>query len=123
MIPLKTLLDRGVVVGNGCDWNTCLLNPLYGIYAAVTRKPRKGVYGDQPFGVDERITPLEALKTYTWNSAYCMFWEDNIGSLEQGKYADLLVWSMNPLDVEPEKLLEMSPEATMVSGEWVFKAD
>jgi len=123
LIPLKTLIDRGVVVGNGCDWNTCLLNPLYGLYTAVTRRPRKGVYGDQPFGVDECIPPLESLRTYTWNSAYCMFWEDNIGSLELGKYADLLVWGENPLGVEPERLLEMTPEATMVSGEWVYKAD
>jgi predicted amidohydrolase YtcJ len=122
LIPLRTLIDRGVIVGNGCDWNTCLLNPLYGVYAAVTRKPRIGVYGEQPFGVDECISPLEAFRTYTWNSAYCMFWEKNIGSLETGKYADLLVWKENPLVVEPETLLNLSPEATMVAGEWVYKA-
>ena len=121
LIPLKTMLERGVVVGNGCDWNTCLLNPLYGVYAAVTRRPRKGVYGVQPFGVDECITSLEAFRTYTLNSAYCMFWENNIGSLEVGKYADLIVWAENPLDVESEKLLEMSPEATMVNGDWVYE--
>ena len=121
LIPLRTLLDRGIIVGNGCDWNTCLLNPLYGVYTAVTRKPRKGVYGDQPFGVDECITPMEAFRTYTWNSAYCMFWENNIGSLEAGKYADLVVWGSNPLDAEPDEWLTMVPEATMVDGEWVFK--
>jgi len=121
LIPLRTLLDRGIIVGNGCDWNTCLLNPLYGVYAAVTRKPRKGVYGDQPFGVDECITPMEAFMTYTWNSAYCMFWENNIGSLEAGKYADLVVWGSNPFDAEPDEWLTMVPEATMVDGEWVFK--
>ncbi len=119
LILLRTLLDRGIVVGNGCDWNTCLLNPLFGVYAAVTRRPRKGVYGLQPFGVDECITPLEAFKTYTWNSAYCMFWENNIGSLETGKYADLVVWRENPLETEAKNLLDMSPEATMIDGEWV----
>jgi predicted amidohydrolase YtcJ len=91
------------------------------VYAAVTRKPRKGVYGEQPFGVDECITPLEAFKTYTWNSAYCMFWENNIGSLEAGKYADLVVWGSDPFEVEPDEWLTMSPEATMVDGEWVYK--
>ena len=50
-----------------------------------------------------------------------MFWENNIGSLEVGKYADLIVWAENPLDVESEKLLEMSPEATMVNGDWVYE--
>jgi hypothetical protein len=122
LIPLRTLKDRGVVVGNGCDWNTCLMNPLYGVYAAVTRRPRKGVYGDQPFGLDECISVADALRTYTWNSAYCMFWEDNIGSLEVGKYADLLVWDDNLLEVEPERFLEMAPDATMVDGKWVFRA-
>ncbi|MBD3170993.1 amidohydrolase family protein, partial [Candidatus Bathyarchaeota archaeon] len=121
LMPLQTLMDRGIIVGNGCDWNTCLLNPLYGVYAAVTRKPRKGVYGSQPFGVDEQVSLYQAFRTYTWNSAYCMFWEDTIGSLEQGKYADLLVWGMNPLEAEPEHLLKLSPEATMVNGEWVYK--
>jgi predicted amidohydrolase YtcJ len=122
LIPLKTLKERGIVVGNGCDWNTCLLNPLYGIYAAITRRPLKGLYGKQPFGVDECLTTFDAFRTYTWNSAYCMFWENNIGSLEPGKYADLLVWKDNPLSVKPETLLNMSPEATMISGEWVYKA-
>lgn len=114
-------MDRDIVVGNGCDWNTCLLNPMYGVYAAVTRKPRKGIYGDQPFGLDERVSPYQAFRTYTWNSAYCMFWEDNIGTLEQGKYADLLIWRKNPLEVKHEQLLKLSPEATMVNGDWVYK--
>jgi predicted amidohydrolase YtcJ len=50
-----------------------------------------------------------------------MFWEDNIGSLEVGKYADLLVWDVDPLGVEPEQWLDLEPSATMVSGEWVYK--
>ncbi len=122
LIPLKTLMDRGIIVGNGCDWNTCYLNPLYGLYGAVTRKPRKGVYGEEPFGTDECITPLQALRTYTWNSAYCMFWEDIIGSLEEGKYADLVIWGENPLRAEVDELIEIKVEATMVNGEWVYKA-
>lgn len=122
LIPLKTLMDRGVIVGNGCDWNTCYINPLYGLYGAINRKPRKGVYGDQPFGKDECITPIQALRTYTWNSAYCMFWEEKIGSLEKGKYADLVIWQENPITVDPEEMLKVRVEATMVNGEWVYKA-
>lgn len=122
LIPLKTLMERGVIVGNGCDWNTCYINPLYGLYGAITRKPWKGVYGDQPLGTDECLTPMQALRTYTWNSAYCMFWEDNIGSLEPGKYADLVIWDKNPLTADPEDMLEIKVEATMVDGKWVYKA-
>ncbi len=122
LIPLKTLMERGVIVGNGCDWNTCYINPLYGLYGAITRKPRKGVYGNHPFGTDECLTPMQALRTYTWNSAYCMFWEDNIGSLEPGKYADLVIWDKNLLTADPEDMLEIKVEATMVDGKWVYKA-
>jgi predicted amidohydrolase YtcJ len=120
LIPMRTLMDRGVVVGNGCDWNTCLTDPVYGIHAAVTRRPRLGVYGDQPFGTDECIGVTEALRTYTWNSAYCMFWEDKIGSLEKGKYADLVVWNRDPLAQPKEKILDLKVERTMLGGEWVY---
>jgi len=121
LIPLRTQIDRGLKVGNGCDWNTCLVDPLYGLYAASNRKPRKGVYGAQPFGTDECIGFHEALRTYTINSAYCMFWEKNIGSLEPGKYADLLIWSDDLSDVEGEKVLLKKVDMTMVSGETVYK--
>ena len=120
LIPLRTLMDRGVVVGNGCDWNTCLTDPVYGIHAAVTRRPRAGVYGGQPFGTDECIGVMDALRTYTWNSAYCMFWEDQIGSLEKGKYADLVVWNRDPLAQPEEKMLDLKVDRTMLGGEWVY---
>lgn len=122
LITLRTLIERDIIVGNGCDWNTCYINPLYGLYAAITRKPMKGVYGDQPFGIDESITPMQALRTYTWNSAYCMFWENNIGSLESGKYADLVVWDKNLITTDPDEMLDIKVEATMVDGKWVYKA-
>ena len=121
LIPLRTLKDRGLVVGNGCDWNACLVDPLYGLYAACTRKPRKGVYGAQPFGTDECIGFHDALRTYTIDSAYCMFWEKNIGSLEPGKYADLLIWSDDLTDIGGEEILSKKVDVTMVSGETVYE--
>jgi predicted amidohydrolase YtcJ len=122
MIPLKTMIERGLVVGAGADYVTCDVNPLYGLYAACTRRPRRGVYGPQPFGVDECITIQQALRLYTINSAYCMFWEKNIGSLEAGKYADLVVWSGDLYQTPPEKLLDLKVLMTMVNGEIVYEA-
>jgi len=121
LIPLRTQIDRGITVGNGCDWNACLVDPLYGLYAACNRKPRKGVYGTQPFGTDECIGFYEALRTYTIDSAFCMFWEKNIGSLEPGKYADLVVWSDDLTDVEGEEILSKKVDLTMVSGETLYQ--
>ncbi len=122
LIPLRTWSDRGIVVGNGCDYNTCLVNPLYGLYAACTRRPMKGLNGPEPFGLDERLTIRQTLRTYTINSAHCMFWEDKIGSLEPGKYADLVVWSKSMYEVTPEELIDLRVEITMVGGEVVNEA-
>ncbi|HUS79274.1 MAG TPA: amidohydrolase family protein [Patescibacteria group bacterium] len=120
LIPMKTWKERGVIVGNGCDFNTCLVNPLFGLYAACTRKPMKGLNGPQPFGVDEQLTFQDALRSYTINSAHCMFWEKILGSIELGKYADLVVWSRDLDDTRPEELLKTEAELTFVAGEIVY---
>ena len=122
MMPLRTLLDRGIVVGVGSDFSDCLEDPLYGIYAACTRRPSKGVYGPQPFGTDECLTVQQTLRLYTINSAYCMFWEDKIGSLEPGKYADLVVWSGDMYSVPIDEILDLKVEMTLVGGEIVHSA-
>ncbi len=48
--------------------------------------------------------------------------DDKIGSLEVGKYADLVVWEKDPLTADPEDMLNIKVDATMVNGEWVYKA-
>jgi len=121
LIPLRTMIERGIVVGAGADYVTCDVNPLYGIYAACTRRPRKGVYGAQPFGTDECISVKQALRLYTMNSAYCMFWENNIGSLEPGKYADLVVWSGDLYSPPIDEILGLEVLMTMVGGEFVYE--
>ena len=115
------MIERGIVVGAGADYVTCDVNPLYGIYAACTRRPRKGVYGAQPFGTDECISVKQALRLYTMNSAYCMFWENNIGSLEPGKYADLVVWSGDLYSTPIDEILGLEVLMTMVGGEFVYE--
>jgi predicted amidohydrolase YtcJ len=59
------------------------------------------------------------LRSYTINSAHCMFWEKSIGSIELGKYADLVVWSRDLDDTRPEELLKTEAELTFVAGEIV----
>lgn len=121
LIPLRTMIERGITVGAGADYVTCDVNPLYGIYAACTRRPRKGVYGAQPFGTDECISVRQALRLYTINSAHCMFWEKNIGTLEPGKYADLVVWSGDLYSTPHEDILGLEVLKTMVGGEFVYE--
>jgi hypothetical protein len=71
---------------------------------------------------EERLTVQEALRTYTiWNSKH-LFMEDRIGSLEQGKYADLVVWDTDLYSAPTEKLKDMKVEMTMLNGESVYRA-
>ena len=117
MIPLKSLLDRGITVGNSADWSVCPFPPRYGLWAAVARKTWKGTYGSQPFGLDESVTVKDALRTYTILAAKCLFMEDNVGSIESGKYADMIVWSEDLYKVPIEQLKDVKVEMTFVEGQ------
>jgi len=117
MIPLKSLLDRGITVGNSADWSVCPFPPRYGLWAAVVRKTWKGTYGLQPFGLEESVTVKDALRTYTILAAKCLFMEDNIGSIEPGKYADVVVWSEDLYNVPIEQLKDVKVNMTFVEGQ------
>jgi len=117
MIPLKSLLDRGITVGNSADWSVCPFPPRYGLWAAVVRKTWKDTYGSQPFGLDESVTVKDALRTYTILAAKCLFMEDNVGSIELGKYADVVVWSEDLYNAPIEQLKDVKVEMTFIEGE------
>ena len=120
MIPLKSMLDRGIIVGNSADWSVCPFPPRYGLWAAVERKTWKGTYGSHPFGLDESVTVKDALRTYTILAAKCLFMEDKIGSIESGKYADMVVWSEDLYNVPVENLKDVKVEMTFVGGQLQF---
>ena len=83
----------------------------------MNQKTRTG----QEYAPQEMITPEEALRCYTLNGAYASF-EDRIkGSIEVGKLADLVVLAEDPTAVNPEKIKDISVEATMVGGELFFE--
>jgi predicted amidohydrolase YtcJ len=111
-IPLKTMLERGIPVGNSHDATVTPPLPRIGIYASVARRTIKG----ETMGSDEAVTLLQALRTYTTLAARHAFMEEKIGSLEPGKYADLAVWNRSPLQVEAEEIKELEVEMTLVEG-------
>jgi predicted amidohydrolase YtcJ len=112
-IPLRTMLDRGIPVGNSHDSTVTPPLPTIGIYASVARKTIKG----DAIGEYEAITPLQALRTYTTLAARHTFMEQKIGSLEPGKYADIAVWNRNPLETGTEEIKELDVEMTFVEGQ------
>ena len=65
---------------------------------------------------------MESLKMYTYNSAYCLFWDDKIGSLESGKKADLVIWSGDLLNDNVDSLLGLKAETTFIDGKVVYSS-
>jgi predicted amidohydrolase YtcJ len=115
----KSLLDAGAVLALGSDWPVAPLNPLVGIYAAVTRQTTDGKNPDGWF--PEQKLPLEeALKGFTLNGAKAEFSEGVKGSLEEGKLADLVVLDQNLFKIAPEKIKDAHVTLTIAGGRIVY---
>lgn len=116
----RTFLDDGVTVAFGTDWPVAPLNPLLGIYAAVTRRTvdEKNPDGWIP---EQKISVEEAIRCYTLNSAYASFEEKIKGSIEPGKLADLIVLSDDILTIDPVKIKDVKIEMTIFNGEIIYQ--
>lgn len=115
----RDVLDAGIPAIGGTDYPWDLYDPtgsaMKGIYRLVTR------IGDQGFEPPEwmlaqRITIEEALNLITISAAFGTFQEDVKGSIKEGKFADFVVLSENPIVDDPEKLLSIDVEMTMIGG-------
>jgi predicted amidohydrolase YtcJ len=117
--PFRSFIDEGVLLCFGSDWTVAPINPLLGIYAAVTRRTLddKNPGGWIP---DQKITVEEAIKCYTINNAYAAFEEDVKGSIEPGKIADLVVLSDDLLTIPPEDIKDVKVEMTIFDGEIIY---
>ena len=108
----RTDLDRGVPLAGSPDTPVADHNPWVGIYAACTRRTEHG----RELDPSERLTVEEALRSYTSGGAFILGREDDLGSLEPGKRADLLVLGDDPLALPLDDLRHVVPEAVMVGG-------
>ena len=122
----RRLWDSGATVSFGTDSpgtnaSRYFLNPMLGLYAAVTRKTLSG----QPEGgwfPQEKITIEEAIRAYTLNTAYAGFEDDIKGSLEVGKLADFLILSDNLLTMDADGIKDVTVLMTVVGGNVVYDA-
>ena len=119
--PVKSLMDRGVVVALATDYPVTQLNPFVHMESAHTRMHP---FGEAPgaLGVDEAISREAAIKAYTLNPAYILGWEDRIGSIEVGKLADMVIIDRNPLEVPAADISETRVLTTVFGGEVIFEA-
>jgi predicted amidohydrolase YtcJ len=116
----RSLLDAGAPVTFGSDWTVAPLDPLAGIYAAVTRRTLDGANPDG-WVPEQKVTVDEALTAYTRTSAWADYLDDVLGTLEVGKYADLVVLSDDLRTIEPQRIAHARVELTMVGGEIVYR--
>jgi predicted amidohydrolase YtcJ len=118
--PFKSFLEAGVKICFGTDWYVAPLNPLLGLYAAVTRRTLddKNPDGWIP---EQKISIEDAIKCYTLNSAYAAFEENIKGSIEVGKLADLIVLSDDILTIDPVKIKDAQVLMTVFDGKIIYQ--
>jgi predicted amidohydrolase YtcJ len=116
--PTRSALDRMPRITSHTDAPIVLPNLMNIMSATVNRTSRSG----KVMGPNERLTPLEALKCLTIWSAYQHFEEDNKGSITEGKLADLVILSDNPLTIDPMLLNTITVRETIKEGQTVYAA-
>jgi predicted amidohydrolase YtcJ len=107
-IPLKDIFDTGARVTLSSDYDVSALNPLVGLQGAITRKPQA------------LPSVEEAVKSYTINAAYVMRQEDITGSLEVGKYADLIILDRDIFTIPANTISKAKVELTLLGGKEVY---
>jgi predicted amidohydrolase YtcJ len=115
----KSFVDAGVQVAFGTDWYVEPLDPMLGLYAAVTRQFPDGTPADGWFP-EERLDLNRAIEFYTLGSAYAEFAEDRKGSIAVGRLADLVVLSKDLFAIPAREILTTRPVLTIVGGRVVF---
>jgi predicted amidohydrolase YtcJ len=117
----RSLLDAGAHLAFGSDWTVAPLDPVLGIYAAVTRRTLDGKHPDG-WVPQEKITVEEALRAYTVGNAYGVFAEKTRGRLVPGYKADLVLLDRDLTAIPPEEIERAKVRATIVGGRVVFSA-
>ncbi|MGI9104851.1 MAG: amidohydrolase [Pyrinomonadaceae bacterium] len=115
-----TMMSHGVHVPFGTDWPVEPVNPYLGLYAAVTRRSTEG----DPAGgwwPQERLSVADAIRCYTFESAYATFEEKEKGRIMPGMLADLVVHSRDLLAIRPEEILQTEAALTILGGRVVYE--
>jgi predicted amidohydrolase YtcJ len=119
MFAARSFLDAGVKVAAHSDHPCAPYPPLMAIHALVNRTTKAG----RPIGRSQRVSVLEALRLYTVNAAYQQLDEDRLGSIEEGKIADMVVLGRDILTVPPEEIIDIPVDLTIVEGRVVYRRE
>jgi predicted amidohydrolase YtcJ len=108
--PLQSMLKKGILIAGGSDSPITPIDPLLGIHSAVNHS-----------NVKESVSVEDAIKMFTINGAIAVFEENNRGSLERGKKADLVILDKNPLATDKDNIKDISVEMTILEGNIVYQ--
>jgi len=115
--PLESARQRGIRYALHSDCPVTPVMPLEGIWAAVNRRTSSGA----ELGAEQRIDVENALRGYTESAAYLSFEEKQKGTLETGKFGDVVVLDSDPIQTEPAQLNRVNVEMTIIGGQVVFE--
>lgn len=113
--PLRTPMDHGIHVAISSD--ILPIGPMVGIQAAVTRKGMSGAV----YGKEEALTVVEALRAYTALGAWLTFDEQQKGTIEPGRLADMLVLDQDILSIDPDHIVNTRVLQTWLDGKLVYE--
>ncbi|GAA1383194.1 amidohydrolase [Peribacillus frigoritolerans] len=119
----KSLLNTGTSLALGTDFPVSIsLNPMRQIYTAITRVDSSGD-SQNTWHPEQKLTLAEALQAYTYGSAHGCFREHELGTIEEGKLADLVVLDRNLFDIPECEVLKTKVELTINDGKVVYKSE
>ncbi|MCW8845669.1 MAG: amidohydrolase [Gammaproteobacteria bacterium] len=119
LYPISSVLQNGGIIAFGSDWSVSSANPFYGIEVAVTRKDPDS--GDAEVLIpEERILLEDAIAAFTINAAYTNHLDEQTGSIEIGKQADLVVLDQNLFEIAPEAISATKVLLTLFEGKLVY---
>lgn len=116
----QSLLKSGARIANGTDAPVEPLNPIPSYYASVTRKTLQGT-PEGGYEPEEKMSRIQALRSYTIDAAYAAFEENIKGSVENGKLADFTVFSNDLLEIPEDSILSTEVVMTIVGGKVVYQ--
>ena len=119
LYPIKSVQDSGATIAFGSDWSVSTANPWHQIETAITRKD--AINDDMESFIPEESIDLDtAITAFTINAAFVNRKEDTTGSIEVGKYADMVVIDQNLFEIEPEAISDTNALLTLFEGKPVF---
>ncbi len=115
----KSLADAGAMLAFGTDYQVEPLNPMEGLYAAVTRKDRLGEAGNG-WHPEQKISMEDAIKYYTLGSAYAQFMENRKGKIKTGFLADIVIVDKDLLTIPENEIMKTKVDYTITGGKVVY---